>query len=113
MPAAVKHCCKLRASRAYREESGSVLIVGQTPIQELAGQTAVKVLFLAEGAAPLPGAVSGCTCMCGLKTYMTCRGVGLLQNRPARAGVHAASTVVVTEAVLKKLSNLESVTGAD
>ena len=55
MRAAVKHCCKLRASRAYREESRSVLIVGQTPIQELAGKADVKVLFLAEGAAPLPG----------------------------------------------------------
>ena len=52
---AVKHCRKLRASRAYREESGSVLIVGQTPIQELADRTSVRVLFLAEGAASPAG----------------------------------------------------------
>ena len=53
----MKHCCRLRADRGYRQESGSVLIVGQTPIQEVAAITNVRVLFLAEGAAPLEGMI--------------------------------------------------------
>ena len=51
----IKHCCKLVASRAYREEAGSVLIVGHIPIQEVAKHTAVRVLFLAEDAAAPTG----------------------------------------------------------
>ncbi len=52
---AVKHCCKLRSSRAYREESASVLVVGSTPIQEIAGLTTIKTLFLAPEVEQLPG----------------------------------------------------------
>ena len=52
---AVKHCCKLRSSRAYREESASVLVVGSTPIQEIASHTTVKTLFLAPDVDQLPG----------------------------------------------------------
>ncbi len=52
---AVKHCCKLRTSRAYREESASVLIVGHTPIQEIACHTTIKTLFLGPQVDQLPG----------------------------------------------------------
>lgn len=51
----IKHCCKLVASRAYREEAGSVLIVGHIPIQEVAEHTAVRVLFLVQDAAAPTG----------------------------------------------------------
>ena len=53
----IKHCCKLASSRAYREQAGSVLIVGHIPVQEIAEHTAVRVLFLAQGA-PAP---AGCS----------------------------------------------------
>ena len=46
----IKHCCKLIASRAYREQAGSVLVVGHIPIQEIAEFTSVRVLFLAQDA---------------------------------------------------------------
>ena len=46
----IKHCCKLVSSRPYREQAGSVLIVGHIPVQEIAEHTAVRVLFLAQGA---------------------------------------------------------------
>ena len=46
--------------------------------------------------------------MCGMPNIFR-----LAADPACRAGVYAASTVVVSEAVLKKLSNLESVTGAD
>lgn len=55
MPA-VKHCCKLRLSREYREKSGSVLLVGQIPIQEIAAYTTVRTLFLSPEVDLLPGA---------------------------------------------------------
>ncbi|BDA40750.1 probable rRNA methyltransferase 3, mitochondrial [Coccomyxa sp. Obi] len=57
----VKHCCKLRSSRAYREESASVLVVGSTPIQEIAGHTTIKTLFLAPDVDQLPGIAATCT----------------------------------------------------
>ncbi|CAK0734338.1 hypothetical protein CVIRNUC_000417 [Coccomyxa viridis] len=52
----IKHCCKLVTSRPYREQAGSVLIVGHIPVQEIAEHTAVRVLFLAQGA-PAPAGV--------------------------------------------------------
>ena len=54
----IKHCCKLSASRAYREQAGSVLVVGHVPVQEIAEFTSVRVLFLAQDAPPLPGTAS-------------------------------------------------------
>ena len=53
----IKHCCKLVTSRPYREQAGSVLIVGHIPVQEIAEHTAVRVLFLAQGA-PTPAGLS-------------------------------------------------------
>ena len=53
----IKHCCKLVSSRPYREQAGSVLIVGHIPVQEIAEHTAVRVLFLAQGA-PAPAGFS-------------------------------------------------------
>lgn len=57
----VKHCCKLRSSRAYREESASVLVVGDTPIQEIASHTTIKTLFLAPDVDQLSGITASCT----------------------------------------------------
>jgi len=51
----VKHCCKLVASRAYREQAGSVLVVGHIPVQEIAEHTGVRVLFLARNASAPAG----------------------------------------------------------
>ena len=51
----IKHCCKLVASRAYREQAGSVLVVGHIPVQEIAEFTSVRVLFLAQHASPPAG----------------------------------------------------------
>lgn len=55
----VKHCARLRVDRDYRETSGSVLVAGATPLQEIAswaGRSAdVQVLLLAPGAGTPPG----------------------------------------------------------
>lgn len=55
----VKHCARLRVDRDYRETSGSVLVAGATPLQEIAswaGQSAdVQVLLLAPNAGTPPG----------------------------------------------------------
>ena len=51
----IKHCCKLTASRPYREQAGSVLVVGRIPVQEIAAHTEIRVLFLAQGASAPAG----------------------------------------------------------
>lgn len=56
----VKHCVKLRTSKSYRDEVGTVLLVGATLIREVLAATPreaplnIKVLFLLENE-PLPG----------------------------------------------------------
>ena len=60
LPAAVKHCVKLRSSGSYRRQQGSVLLVGQDLVLEVAatGRTQVRALVGLEGA-ELPGVQGG------------------------------------------------------
>jgi len=114
----VKHCCKLRDSRAYREESGSVLVIGHNPIQEIACHTRIRTLFLAPNADECPGErlyISLC-CVDIILLYhhveMECSMKSASDGMTLHAdNVKAARILRVTEPVLKKLSNLESVSG--
>lgn len=63
----VKHCVKLRTSKSYRDEVGTVLLVGAPLIGEVLAATPresplnIKVLFLLEDE-PLPGRISVLHC---------------------------------------------------
>ena len=61
---AVKHCTRLRVDRDYREEAGTVLVVGAVPLQEVTGwggsALSVETLLLAHDAEPPPGALVPC-----------------------------------------------------
>ncbi len=51
----VKHLVKLRKSRAYRQETQSVLLMGNNLIAEIAGSTPIKLLIASEDTeAPCP-----------------------------------------------------------
>jgi hypothetical protein len=83
---AVKHCVKLRTSRAYREACGSVLVAGHTPLSELAalgGGIRARVLFVMRG-----GPTPACT-----------------------AAMEALQVVGVSADVMKKLAGVESASG--
>ncbi|KAK9810414.1 hypothetical protein WJX72_010321 [[Myrmecia] bisecta] len=79
----VKHCMKLRTSSSYRQEMGSVLVVGITPILEVTGNGGdihTQVLFL-------------------------------LDDTEVPEGVQADRVVRVSEPVMRKLSGMDSVQG--
>lgn len=50
----VKHCVKLREDRSYRQNHGSVIVSGTKLLGELAGRSALKVLFIQQSAEGLP-----------------------------------------------------------
>lgn len=51
---AVKHCVKLRTSGSYRRQTGSVLVVGQDLVQEVAAGGADVAALVGLDGAPLP-----------------------------------------------------------
>lgn len=55
LPCAVKHCVKLRTSGSYRRQTGSVLVVGQDLVQEVAAGGADVAALVGLDGAPLPG----------------------------------------------------------
>jgi tRNA G18 (ribose-2'-O)-methylase SpoU len=76
---AVKHCVKLQRNAAYRRECGTAVVVGRDLVDEISSHTAVRRLLFVSGAAPPPGAMSG------------------------------AQAVAVTEAVMQKVTGLDTV----
>jgi hypothetical protein len=63
-----------------------VLIVGQTPIQEIASVTSVRVLFLAEGTSPPEGAQHHCKRLHALLSplHALCQSHACMCGRRAR-----------------------------
>ncbi len=51
---AVKHCVKVRSSPAYRRDAGSVLVVGEGLVREVAPLAPLRALFFLRGDAPPP-----------------------------------------------------------
>lgn len=80
----VKRCTKLRTSGRFREQEGSVLVVGQTPISELSHE--------------VPNL--------NLKTLLW---AGKEEDMPAGWG--ASMTMRVNEMVMRKVAGLQSATG--
>ncbi len=91
---AVKHCVKLRTTRAYREACGRTLVVGTTPVAELADDaTAAATEDTAELRPEL------------VETLF------LAQDADAPAGLVSANVLRVSPAVLAKLAGVQSAAG--
>jgi len=83
----VKHCVRLRESRAYRQEARRVLVAGTIPLREIAG--------------PGPGAAVD-----ALVAFVP-------EGGRCPPLVRAARVVPASEAVLRRLTGLESVAGVE
>ncbi len=91
---AVKHCVKLRTTRAYREACGKTLVVGTAPVAELADGAAAAATE--DAAEPESGLVET---------------LFLAHDADAPDGLVSANVLRVSPAVLAKLAGVQSAAG--
>jgi hypothetical protein len=92
---AVKHCVKLRSSRAYREACGRTLVVGAIPLAELIDSAA---------AATEQGGSQG--------QPVVVNTLFVVRDAELPAGLPCANVLRVSQAVLAKLAGVQSAAGA-
>ena len=91
---AVKHCVKLRTTRAYREACGKTLVVGAIPVAELTEHATAAATE--DPAEPLHALVET---------------LFLAHDADAPAGLVTANVLRVSPAVLAKLAGVQSAAG--